>query len=270
MGRFQKRLVILRAVAKFFFFWAGWAGWPYKYSRLSPYPLPLFFFFFPLPVSISHHHHPPTQTLFSTTMLKKTSAKSSTYSGSPESVLTGKMTLKGALYLDLVTFRDPDAPPPVEDDADGSATAASPPTPRSSYPTPTSSRSSTTARSGAGASSWSQSTAASRERDYEEEYFFLVPVGARAQDTGGLLHIVGSGTPRIYLTVTPGVCPMKNKNYVRRQNIGVVAGESQFLAVAAHAPLCVTRANPKIDKAIYSRWKQDMIHKAVQLGVLTQ
>lgn len=124
-------------------------------------------------------------------------------------------------------------------------------------------------------SSYSSSNSASSsmrsdtsERAYEEEYFFLVPIDGRAQDVGGLVHIVGSGTQDIYLTVTPGVCPMKKKSYIRRQNIGIVTGEAQFLSVAALAPLCVTKENPRIDKAIYSRWKQDMITQAFKTGVL--
>lgn len=106
------------------------------------------------------------------------------------------------------------------------------------------------------------------ERSSEEEYFFLVEKDKREQDIGGLLHIVGSGTPEIYLQIMSNFCPMKTKQYVRRQYLGEVTGEIPFLEIVNYAPLCVTKTNTKIDRAIYKRWKQDMIRQALIHGVL--
>lgn len=106
------------------------------------------------------------------------------------------------------------------------------------------------------------------ERSSEEEYFFLVEKDKREKDLGGLLHIVGSGTPDIYLQIMSNFCPMKAKQYVRRQHLGIVTGEIPFLEVVNYAPLCVTKDNTKIDRAIYKRWKQDMIRQALVHGVL--
>lgn len=106
------------------------------------------------------------------------------------------------------------------------------------------------------------------ERSSEEEYFFLVEKDKREQDVGGLLHIVGSGTPEIYLQIMSNFCPMKTKQYVRRQYLGMVTGEIPFLEIVNYAPLCVTKDNTKIDRAIYKRWKQDMIRQALKHGVL--
>lgn len=107
-----------------------------------------------------------------------------------------------------------------------------------------------------------------KDRASEEEYFFLVEKDKRKQDIGGLLHIVGSGTPNIYLTILNNFCPMNTPQYVRRQSLGMVKGEIEFMEVVNYAPLCVTKENTNLDQAIYRRWKKDMVKQALRLGVL--
>lgn len=101
-----------------------------------------------------------------------------------------------------------------------------------------------------------------------EEYFFLVSDSKRKEDVGSLLHIVGSGTPQLYLNITENFCPRLQKNYKGRQCLGYVRSIADFVNIVNFAPLCVTIDNTKIDKAIYHRWKKDMIREAMQRKVL--
>lgn len=103
-----------------------------------------------------------------------------------------------------------------------------------------------------------------------EEYFFVVEESNRLQDIGSLLHIVGSGTAELYLHVTNNFCPSSQATYVRRQLLGRVPSVAAFLSVVNEAPLCVTQENTIIDRAIYHRWKKDMIRQATHNGILQE
>lgn len=92
----------------------------------------------------------------------------------------------------------------------------------------------------------------------------------RSQDVGSLLHIVGSGTAELYLHVTNNFCPSGQATFVRRQYLGKVPSVADFLNVVNDAPLCVTRDNTKINRAIYHRWKKDMIRQATSTGILRE
>lgn len=102
------------------------------------------------------------------------------------------------------------------------------------------------------------------------EFFFLVEKDKRQQDVGGLLHIVGSGTPNLVLSIQNGFCPTKQKNYLRRTNLGIVRGEIPFLELVNYAPLYLTEKNTTIDRAIYKKWMDDMITQARVRGVLRE
>lgn len=103
-----------------------------------------------------------------------------------------------------------------------------------------------------------------------EEYFFVVEQAKRSQDVGSLLHIVGSGTAELYLHVTNNFCPSRQATFVRRQYLGIVPSVAAFINVVNAAPLCVTKENTKINRAIYHRWKKDMIREATNTGVLIE
>lgn len=103
-----------------------------------------------------------------------------------------------------------------------------------------------------------------------EEYFFVVDQSKRSEDLGSLLHIVGSGTSELYLHVTDDFCPSSQATFVRRQFLGYIPSVADFLNVVNFAPLCVTRDNTKINRAIYHRWKKDMIRQATRMGVLKE
>lgn len=101
-----------------------------------------------------------------------------------------------------------------------------------------------------------------------EEYFFIVADSKRKEDVGSLLHIVGSGTPQLYLNITENFCPARQNTYKSRVCLGYVRSVTDFVNIVNFAPLCVTLQNTKIDKAIYRRWKKDMVREAIHRHVL--
>ncbi|CDO57993.1 similar to Coprinopsis cinerea okayama CC1G_03505 hypothetical protein [Coprinopsis cinerea okayama7 len=78
-----------------------------------------------------------------------------------------------------------------------------------------------------------------------EEYFFIVADSKRKEDVGSLLHIVGSGTPQLYLNITENFCPARQNTYKSRVCLGYVRSVTDFVNIVNFAPLCVTLQNTK-------------------------